>query len=235
MRPAERLFDIIQLLRGRRAAAFRRRDRRAAGGFDPHHLPRHRRLAGERRGQSRVQRAWAMCWGRATTCRRSCSPPRSSRRSRSRSTSCAGPAISDCRQRRPLCAQRSPPFVRRRGAAWSRHRITSRPGVRRMPRPPCLSVVREAIRVGRKLRLEYRDREGGESRRVVWPLAIAYYAESTVIGAWCELRADYRPFPRRPPCATFRCWTMLMRGDGGALLSGWRSLQADYAASWPSF
>ena len=94
----------------------------------------------------------------------------------------------------------------------------------------CFSEVRAAIRAGRKLRLDYRDHDGGESRRIIWPLAIAYYAESTVIGAWCELRGDYRHFR----ADRVRDLTVLGEAfpmDRPALLSGWLALQEQYAAA----
>jgi predicted DNA-binding transcriptional regulator YafY len=94
----------------------------------------------------------------------------------------------------------------------------------------CLSAVRDAIRMGRKLRLEYRDRAGEESRRIIWPLAIAYFAESTLIGAWCELRGDYRHFRTdrvRDLAVLEECYVP----NRAALLSGWLALQENYAAS----
>lgn len=57
-----------------------------------------------------------------------------------------------------------------------------------------LAAIRGAIREERKLRLNYNDERGNRTRRIVWPIAIAYCAESTLISAWCELRDDYRHF-----------------------------------------
>lgn len=57
-----------------------------------------------------------------------------------------------------------------------------------------LSVVRRAIRNERKLAISYRDVEGIESRRVIWPFAIGFFDHSRVIAAWCELRQDFRHF-----------------------------------------
>jgi len=94
----------------------------------------------------------------------------------------------------------------------------------------CFSEVREAIRAGRKLRLDYRDRDGGESCRIVWPIAIAYYAESTIIGAWCELRGDYRHF-RADRVRDLAVLAETCPADGRALLAGWLALQESYAAS----
>lgn len=57
-----------------------------------------------------------------------------------------------------------------------------------------LSVVRKAIRGERKIALSYKDAEGVESRRVVWPFAIGFFDHSRVVAAWCELRQDFRHF-----------------------------------------
>jgi predicted DNA-binding transcriptional regulator YafY len=57
-----------------------------------------------------------------------------------------------------------------------------------------LTVVRKAIRGERKIAVSYRDAEGAESRRVIWPFAIGFFDRARVIAAWCELRQDYRHF-----------------------------------------
>jgi len=64
------------------------------------------------------------------------------------------------------------------------------------PTPPVadLSAIRAAIRDERKLRIEYADEHGQPSSRTVWPFAVAYYVEATLINAWCELRDDFRHF-----------------------------------------
>jgi predicted DNA-binding transcriptional regulator YafY len=64
------------------------------------------------------------------------------------------------------------------------------------PAPPVadLAAIRAAIRDERKLRIAYGDEKGDQTRRVIWPFAIAYYAESTLVSAWCELRDDFRHF-----------------------------------------
>ena len=64
------------------------------------------------------------------------------------------------------------------------------------PLPPIadLSTIRTAIRDERKLRIAYSDAQGARTSRVIWPVAVAYYVEATLIGAWCELRRDFRHF-----------------------------------------
>jgi predicted DNA-binding transcriptional regulator YafY len=57
-----------------------------------------------------------------------------------------------------------------------------------------LSAIRTAIRDERKLRIARSDTNGDRTCRVIWPIAVAYYTETTLIGAWCELRQDFRHF-----------------------------------------
>jgi len=57
-----------------------------------------------------------------------------------------------------------------------------------------LSEIRTAIRAERKLRIDYVDEQGRCTSRTIWPFALAYYLEATVISAWCELRDDFRHF-----------------------------------------
>jgi len=60
--------------------------------------------------------------------------------------------------------------------------------------PIDLTVVREAIRAERKIALRYRDGSGAATERIVWPFALGFFDQVRVIGAWCELRADFRSF-----------------------------------------
>jgi len=57
-----------------------------------------------------------------------------------------------------------------------------------------MAGVRQAIRAGRKLVLTYRDEQERETRRTVWPFAIGYYETTRLVVAWCEVRADFRSF-----------------------------------------
>jgi predicted DNA-binding transcriptional regulator YafY len=57
-----------------------------------------------------------------------------------------------------------------------------------------MAGVRQQIRAGRKLILTYRDEQERETQRTVWPFAIGYYETSRLIMAWCEMRADFRSF-----------------------------------------
>jgi len=57
-----------------------------------------------------------------------------------------------------------------------------------------MAAVRQAIRAGRKVSFAYRDEQDRESRRVVWPFAIGYYETTRLLITWCELRQDFRSF-----------------------------------------
>ncbi|MCJ2186058.1 helix-turn-helix transcriptional regulator [Novosphingobium beihaiensis] len=54
--------------------------------------------------------------------------------------------------------------------------------------------TRTWIREGRKIRIGYRDERGDTSVRVIWPVIIGYFDEARMLAAWCELRQDFRHF-----------------------------------------
>ena len=64
------------------------------------------------------------------------------------------------------------------------------------PVPPVadLAAIRRVIREQRKLQIDYADEQGRRTRRIVWPIAVAYGIEATLLSAWCELRNDFRHF-----------------------------------------
>jgi predicted DNA-binding transcriptional regulator YafY len=57
-----------------------------------------------------------------------------------------------------------------------------------------MAAVRQAIRHGRKISLSYRDEQERETRRTVWPFAIGYYETTRLLVCWCELRTGFRSF-----------------------------------------
>jgi len=57
-----------------------------------------------------------------------------------------------------------------------------------------LEAVRAAIGARRVLRLDYRDAGNKPSAREVWPLALYFWGGAWTIGAWCESRDDFRNF-----------------------------------------
>jgi predicted DNA-binding transcriptional regulator YafY len=58
-----------------------------------------------------------------------------------------------------------------------------------------LRILREATEQRRKIRLAYLDLKGARSRdRVVRPVGCVYWGEVWTLAAWCESRADFRSF-----------------------------------------
>lgn len=57
-----------------------------------------------------------------------------------------------------------------------------------------LAEIRRTIRDSKKLDIDYQDAEGRATTRTIWPIAVAYYVEVELICAWCELREDFRHF-----------------------------------------
>ncbi|MDF1793300.1 MAG: YafY family protein [Thalassobaculaceae bacterium] len=56
------------------------------------------------------------------------------------------------------------------------------------------AALRHAIRDQRKVRFAYQDLDGGSTERVVRPLIMAFYGPVWLLAAWCELRDGFRVF-----------------------------------------
>lgn len=56
------------------------------------------------------------------------------------------------------------------------------------------TLLREAVRDSRRLRFRYIDSQGAASERVVRPLGLSFYGPVWILAAWCELRQDFRAF-----------------------------------------
>ena len=54
--------------------------------------------------------------------------------------------------------------------------------------------LRGAIHEARKVAITYIDETGHRTYRTIRPVAMAYYVDATLLGAWCELRNDFRNF-----------------------------------------
>ncbi|NIJ22350.1 putative DNA-binding transcriptional regulator YafY [Sphingomonas naasensis] len=56
------------------------------------------------------------------------------------------------------------------------------------------SQLRAQIRAGRKVAIRYTDLAGARTERTVWPLVIGYLDAVRVLIGWCEMRAGFRSF-----------------------------------------
>ncbi|TXI02431.1 MAG: YafY family transcriptional regulator [Rhizobium sp.] len=77
-----------------------------------------------------------------------------------------------------------------------------------------LPMLRAAVREGRKLRMRYRSDAGDETARIVWPVILGYSDTSRILVAWCELRQGFRHF------RTDRIMEADILSDGHGLRSG---------------
>jgi len=70
----------------------------------------------------------------------------------------------------------------------------ARPGWRREPDRIDMVRTRAHIHEGKKITLNYRDEHGRDTRRTIWPIAVGYLEAVRLLAAWCELRKDFRSF-----------------------------------------
>ncbi|PPJ48565.1 YafY family transcriptional regulator [Rhizobium sp. KAs_5_22] len=63
------------------------------------------------------------------------------------------------------------------------------------PEPPdCLGDVRTALSTRRKVWIAYNSLAGERSLRTVWPLGLSAFGALWVVTSWCETRNDFRDF-----------------------------------------
>jgi predicted DNA-binding transcriptional regulator YafY len=74
------------------------------------------------------------------------------------------------------------------------------PAIRARPDPKTttdridMAQMRAQIHAGRKVALCYCDEHGRNTERTIWPIAVGYLDTVRHVIAWCELRADFRSF-----------------------------------------
>jgi predicted DNA-binding transcriptional regulator YafY len=56
------------------------------------------------------------------------------------------------------------------------------------------SDLRRAIRTGAKVAIRYADGRGEPSERIVWPVLLGYRDTGRILAAWCEMRGAFRYF-----------------------------------------
>ncbi len=57
-----------------------------------------------------------------------------------------------------------------------------------------MTALREGMERGRKVRVTYRRGDGAYSERILWPLGLVFWGRFWTLGAWCELRGGFRTF-----------------------------------------
>ena len=57
-----------------------------------------------------------------------------------------------------------------------------------------MAALRRCVREERKVRIAYLDLQGASTRRVVRPMTLAFFPPVWLLLGWCELRQDFRSF-----------------------------------------
>lgn len=82
--------------------------------------------------------------------------------------------------------------------------------------------LRDAIRKRVKLRLLYDAEDGGRTERIVWPVVLGYADTRRVLIAWCELRQGFRHF-RTDRMQAAECLDQSIAESRGRLLRRWEA------------
>ena len=62
------------------------------------------------------------------------------------------------------------------------------------PQREPMTLLREGMEKGLKVQVRYRRADGESSQRTLWPLGLVFWGRCWTLGAWCELRQDFRTF-----------------------------------------
>ena len=57
-----------------------------------------------------------------------------------------------------------------------------------------MALLREGMESGKKVSVSYRRADGEASQRTLWPLGLVFWGHCWTLGAWCELRQSFRTF-----------------------------------------
>ena len=83
--------------------------------------------------------------------------------------------------------------------------------------------LRLAIHDACKVAITYVDETGHRTHRTVRPIAMAYYVDVTLLGAWCELRSDFRNF-RVDRISNAQLLDERFLAESGKLMAEWLAL-----------
>ncbi|WP_337264631.1 MULTISPECIES: helix-turn-helix transcriptional regulator [unclassified Serratia (in: enterobacteria)] len=90
-------------------------------------------------------------------------------------------------------------------------------------------LIREVIRLERKISVEYQDQTGNVSERILWPFAIGYFEQVQVLVAWCELRSSFRHF-RLDRIRTLTPLVQRYPQGRRVLMKAWREIEGNGSA-----
>lgn len=96
------------------------------------------------------------------------------------------------------------------------------------------SMLRNAIRAHKKLKIVYQDDSGAQTNRVVWPILLGYRDAGRILAAWCELRRAFRYF-RTDRMISADMLEQRIPENAPALRGRWRSAMDLERASYANF
>lgn len=70
----------------------------------------------------------------------------------------------------------------------------ARPNLDNEPDSIDMTQLRAHIHASKKVVLHYCDEQGRDTRRTIWPIAVGYLETVRHLAGWCELRKDFRSF-----------------------------------------
>jgi predicted DNA-binding transcriptional regulator YafY len=88
-----------------------------------------------------------------------------------------------------------------------------------------MQLLRRASQTGHKVRLSYRDAANAPSDRVLRPLALFYWGKVWTLAAWCETRQGFRNF-RLDRMTGLTCLDERFEPEAGKSLDDFLSLEA---------
>lgn len=94
-----------------------------------------------------------------------------------------------------------------------------------------LVAIRQAIRMRRKVQIDYLDTQQSSSIRIIWPIAVGFFEQTRVVAAWCELRQEFRHF-RCDRMANSQILEVMIPKPAEQLLQQWHREQCIPLQSW---
>lgn len=93
------------------------------------------------------------------------------------------------------------------------------------------SLLRNAIRDRRRIALEYDDGAGKITQRIIWPILLGYRDAGRILAAWCELREGFRFF-RTDRMISADVLEQRIPEGARALKSRWQAAMIDERATY---
>lgn len=108
----------------------------------------------------------------------------------------------------------------------SKSRVTNWPVP--VVRTSILKKLRDCIRRAKSAKIAYIGSEGQASTRSIKPLALVYHADVIVVAAWCDMREDFRHF-RADRIAKYQETETCFAPERDALFAAWEAANAPLA------